>query len=805
MQNTPLMDRKQTPCPPSWLKHLFGVLVALGLFLLFRPLLASLLGKLAYYIYGLGLVGQIAFGELVMLATLYLLYWEVRHWRIFVPGRYYLWLGLLGALYGYCRCGGTGGLFWMIPGLGGVAWLDFFALPALVAIVPGCVRRRIADWGEKRKYQEEGGRHQESQGVEPDRAIQDESEDWLGFSGMVGILFEDLEASDLSEESLALGVIAAWGKGKSSFINLLVRKASQNGAICVHFNPRGSKSVEHIQEDFFDTFARELSRHYFGFGFLLGRYTKHLGLLGQYEWTRPLESLLTLLLPQRQMEAINRAIRAMGRRIYVVIDDLDRLTGEEILEVLKLIDRNASFSNTVFVTAYDKAYINNVLRGHLDHGLNHCFIDKYVTCEVTLPEPDKAVLERKMRGFLEARIEDGLFMKTERVLQGWDRVADMVIDQLDSPRHIKRYLNLMIPRYRRIVDEVLPEDYFLVSLLRYTDLDTYNALSGRGILKREDVEAVFQALKEDTGKRETVVVLKRLFFGDQANAQEAGERVDSAYEDTLRISWGKNCLYYFGVDLDASSRMPTIALKSSEGQELRRKLEVALYQSRHLGGQDMNLMSLFDKQAALEGVEDIGKTGRPVEEYKAALKGGIYALMRKYSVELAFSLKSLRLRSKDIVSVFTEEELEGLYVDALRVIAAQAYQRSHFRVMLDLVADTYLYYQSASYSRIVSLLIWLIRAYCNEFGRVILCGYSESSSVRQEYFALLSQILRDGGENISEWIESIPDSQLRYILRYINRCGSFYEASLRLPLPLVEYSEDVLESIYQAIRTQERQ
>ena len=88
-----------------------------------------------------------------------------------------------------------------------------------------------------------------------------------------------------------------------------------------------SKSVAHIQEDFFDAFSKELSKYCSGFGFLLGRYTKHLGLLGQYEWTRPLESLLTLLLPEKDEQAINDALRIIGRRVYVIIDDLDRLTG----------------------------------------------------------------------------------------------------------------------------------------------------------------------------------------------------------------------------------------------------------------------------------------------------------------------------------------------------------------------------------------------------------------------------------------------------------------------------------------------
>lgn len=274
-----------------------------------------------------------------------------------------------------------------------------------------------------------------------------------------------------------MGVIAEWGKGKSSFINLLINKVEVHGDIIIRFNPRGSKSAANIQEDFFDAFATELSKYYAGFGFLLGRYTKHLGLLGQYEWTRPLESLLTLLLPEKDNQAINDALYAIGKRVYVVIDDLDRLTGEEIIEVLKLVDRNASFNNVVFVMAYDKQYVNNVLRKHLDHGLDHSFIDKYVTWEVTLPKIDGEILREKMTSYLESHLFGLPDEEKKRVLEGWGYVGNIIVEDLASVRHLKRYVNLTLPRYRKLYSKVDPADFFLLSLLQYRYLTIYNNLA----------------------------------------------------------------------------------------------------------------------------------------------------------------------------------------------------------------------------------------------------------------------------------------------------------------------------------------
>ena len=294
---------------------------------------------------------------------------------------------------------------------------------------------------------------------------------------MVRILSDSLKSLDLRRESLTMGIVAQWGKGKTSFVNLLAKKVKEHGDIVVCFNPRASKSVAHIQEDFFDAFSKELSKYCSGFGFLLGRYTKHLGLLGQYEWTRPLESLLTLLLPEKDEQAINDALRIIGRRVYVIIDDLDRLTGEEIIEVLKLVDRNASFNNVVFVMAYDKEYVNNVLSKHLSHGLDHSFIDKYVTWEVTLPEIDSDVLKEKMKSYLENHLFGLPQEVKEGALEGWGYVDSIIVENLASVRHLKRYVNLTLPRYREVYDKVNPADFFLLSLLQYRYLSIYNNLA----------------------------------------------------------------------------------------------------------------------------------------------------------------------------------------------------------------------------------------------------------------------------------------------------------------------------------------
>lgn len=518
----------------AWSRHIVIVsVVAVAFGMLQKPLLSLL-----SFIESLCLapLSPNWFGAFVALLACYLLKREWDYRKIYVPRPVSLWLILLLGIYLYYRHWEGSSSFWPIPYLGTLAWSDLLLLPwggavaialrsrakkdrfflvlvllvlclvlyfvpqaqgkpslvwalssqsiALVSCLLGYLI--LQRWGQPTS--KEGASKETElrpQTIYSDGAIESAVDDWLFFSDMAWFVHKDLKALDLSKGSLTVGILAPWGRGKSSFINLLRKQLKDEDGIIVNFNPRGSKSVSSIPEDFFDAFAKELSRRYLGFGLLLARYTKHLGLLNQYEWTRPLGSLLTLVLPGKEQEAVNRTLRELGKRVYVLLDDLDRLSGEEILEVLKLMDRNASFSNTVFITAYDKAYVNNVLKKHLDHGLAHSFIDKYISWEIPLPEPDKETLEQLMRIELRMRVEGGYPIKYEEIQRALKEIGRTVVESLNSVRDLKRYLNLMIPRYNGVFGKVDCRDYFLLYLLCYKDFGVYLALHSKRILQQD--------------------------------------------------------------------------------------------------------------------------------------------------------------------------------------------------------------------------------------------------------------------------------------------------------------------------------
>lgn len=528
------------------LKTIFVVCLIGVLYIPVQELLFPLLDKLHKFLLYHHLMPW--FGVLIGFGVIYQFYWTLKHWKAELSIYSLSVILLIWGLYGYYRRFCPSCHFWMIvEEYPQIAFVDLLIIPG--ALILALQRGVYVLFFSRDKNQfslfSSGIRR-----VENDKPIVSEAEDWLGFADQVDVLFDVLQSLKCLDDqsSLTLGIIAQWGKGKSSFINLLMAKAKEQKDIVVRFNPRSSKNASQIQEDFFDTFAKELSIYYTGFGFLLGRYTKHLGLLGQYEWTRPIESLLTLLLPEKDEQAINAALYSIGRRVYVVIDDLDRLTGEEIIEVLKLVDRNASFNNVVFVMAYDKEYVNNVLRKHLEHGLNHSFIDKYVTWEVTLPEVDSEILKEKMKSYLEDHLFDLSKEEKGRVLEGWRYVDDIVIGYLESARHLKRYLNLMIHRYRQVYNKVDPADFFLLSLLQYRYLDIYNNLAWGMYVELYDntyygIPAEWRKRLSEELPSEALTLIQKMFFNRPVGREEMSDL--PSYSDLKLIRSKEAFPYYF--------------------------------------------------------------------------------------------------------------------------------------------------------------------------------------------------------------------------------------------------------------------
>jgi len=56
---------------------------------------------------------------------------------------------------------------------------------------------------------------------------------------------------------------------------------------------------------------------------------------------------------------INEIIEKIDRKLFVFVDDIDRLNKAEILETLRILRNIAGFKNVIFICGFDRDYVIN--------------------------------------------------------------------------------------------------------------------------------------------------------------------------------------------------------------------------------------------------------------------------------------------------------------------------------------------------------------------------------------------------------------------------------------------------------------
>lgn len=455
----------------------FLVFAGIGtlLFLTFQVYIIDLFRYLVNYV--ICYIDQ--FWGLVLLLFLWVLlgsyiYRATRNNKLYIQDRYCV-ISILAALLNfYFRVVDTNFVFWGVIGRGHclVAWSD------ITYILAGFLIYR------KFKYKPYEQQKLNANPLVRDCAITNQNEDFFGYQKMVDSLLADLYDTDVENEAFSVGIAGKWGVGKSSFINLLRNSIPKKGGLIVDLYPRSSMNLSAISLDFFNSLSNTLKGYHTGSWHIVDKYVKSLRCIEGKGWFNKTIDAIEVFAKTDEKERLQNVITEIGRKIFVIIDDLDRLTAPEILEVLKIIDRNGSFKNVIFIVAYDKGYVNAVLRKYLGYEGSEMFTDKYFNYEYSLPAHNFYMEKQYVANYIRNKIsfnESDAVTKND-LLTVWNQIGGSVVRYLGLMRDVKRFINILMSRLASVKNDVNIEDFIFITLLRYKDLDLYYKLSTADIL-----------------------------------------------------------------------------------------------------------------------------------------------------------------------------------------------------------------------------------------------------------------------------------------------------------------------------------
>ena len=287
----------------------------------------------------------------------------------------------------------------------------------------------------------------------------------------------DTLATRADAGSLVIGLYGPWGDGKTSTLRLMrTSLADHTNVIAIEFNPWFFESDERLLRGFFETLAASIDSSLQTGKETIGKLLKDYGSLlstalpglgGVAENVGQALSTVELGELRRRLEGL---LRDTGKRIVVLIDDIDRLNRKEIQSIFKLVKLSASFDYTSYVVAFDDQIVAAALGegyGAGDASAGRSFLEKIVQVPLYQPPPDEfALREMVFAGVAEALSLSKITLTDDHARTFANHFAQGLQPALATPRQVKLYVNALLFALPLLRREAHPVDHLLIEAIR---------------------------------------------------------------------------------------------------------------------------------------------------------------------------------------------------------------------------------------------------------------------------------------------------------------------------------------------------
>lgn len=329
--------------------------------------------------------------------------------------------------------------------------------------------------------------------ISPDLPIMKSSEDKLNRESFAKSLANVILQSAFPT-SFTVGLYGAWGSGKTSLLNMVIEhiERSSTDVVILRFNPWLCSDPKQLITQFFKQLASaikmkkptadtvcELVDQYadlFDAASLIPYAGAAIAAAGKMFTTKVRKRMNRRSNDmQGQKDEIIRTMDKENLKIIVSIDDIDRLSEEEIIAVFQLVKALADFPNAVYLLAFDYDVVVRAL-GTVQHGDGREYLEKVMQVPFEIPAPSMA------------SIHDALFSKLNGILgdipdNRWDKAtwAELfqygVKNYIKSIRDVIRYSNVFYLKYQLLQGETDPVDLLGLTCLQVFEPAIYSTLN----------------------------------------------------------------------------------------------------------------------------------------------------------------------------------------------------------------------------------------------------------------------------------------------------------------------------------------
>lgn len=378
-----------------------------------------------------------------------------------------------------------------------------------------------------------------------DRPIEKATEDRLGYAPFAKAIAISV-VKRAPSDGIVYAIHGPWGSGKTSAVNMLVEaidemeaaKSADDRLIVVRFNPWWFSEQSDLTKTFFSEISSTLEKK------VTKKVAEGLRKVGrQVAGAKDLISGLVNLAPggalfspflKDGIEAIKshfdesesldsarqeliEALREQGRRILVIVDDIDRLHEDEARQIFRMVKSVADLPNVVYLLVFDREVARRAL-GETTNVEGPEWLEKIVQASFDLPPVHPVDLRKMLVEGINELIGDrssGDDIRTSNILFA------CVYPYIKTPRDVGRLLNALSVSLPAVIDDVNLADFIAIETIRTFDSKIYDIIRTRqselvGInssrMPRDiNIGDDIMALVADIRKDKVKSSLKRLF------------------------------------------------------------------------------------------------------------------------------------------------------------------------------------------------------------------------------------------------------------------------------------------------------
>lgn len=311
------------------------------------------------------------------------------------------------------------------------------------------------------------------------------SEDLLSRDIFVDSLVSSIK-NYVDKESLTIGLYGKWGEGKTSVINLVKEKLEEQAdIICFTFEPWLYSNTEQLMSMFFKDLSnsigkkedlRKLSKLFSDYAEVfeaLSNLSEPTGML------KFLSKLLSFIFKKLSCQKtllklkvdIENYIESLNKKILIVIDDIDRLSNNEMQQIFQLVKMLGNFKNTIYLLSMDDEIVANSLKEVQKYD-GYKYLEKIVQVPLQLPLSRKEDIFNYLYKNLQEILKD--FLKYEDEKKYFDSLIDYDFSIFfDNLRDVNRYLNIFRFKKNALLNKVNKTDLAVLTAFEVFEADLF--------------------------------------------------------------------------------------------------------------------------------------------------------------------------------------------------------------------------------------------------------------------------------------------------------------------------------------------